>query len=98
MTNEPKSLSLYLAIAAVLVAPLLYFTSAHVDEKVAPVGSYVAQAYGAAQDITLVRLTNSKWRAKTPQTDCNPARLQLAFPLGAGGCRGGVAPYRASAS
>lgn len=48
MTNEPKSLSHYLLTATLIVAPVLYFISAHVDEKVAPVSGYIAQTYGVA--------------------------------------------------
>lgn len=55
MTNEPKSLSRYLVIATLMVAPVLYFIDAHVDSKVAPVSGYIAQVYGVAQDRTLAQ-------------------------------------------
>ena len=46
MHEEPKSMLRYFAIAIVMVAPLLYFISAHVGEKVAPVSGFVAQTLG----------------------------------------------------
>lgn len=55
MNHEPKSLSRYLAAAFLFVAPVLYFISAHVDQKVAPVSGYVAQVYGVAQDSKLAQ-------------------------------------------
>lgn len=48
MHDEPKSILRYVAAAALLVAPLLYFVSTHIDTKVAPVSGYVAQTYGVA--------------------------------------------------
>ena len=48
MHEEPKSMLRYVAIAIVLVAPLLYLISAHVDKKVAPVSGFVAQTLGVA--------------------------------------------------
>jgi len=46
MTNEPKSMTRYLAVAFAVVVPVLAFISSHVETKVAPVSSYVAQVYG----------------------------------------------------
>lgn len=43
MHEEPKSMLRYVAIALVLVVPTLYFISAHVDKKVAPVSGFIAQ-------------------------------------------------------
>jgi hypothetical protein len=48
MHEQPKSLGRYVGIAAIIVTPLLYFISAHVDHKVVPVSGYVAQTYGVA--------------------------------------------------
>ncbi len=48
MHDQPKPLGRYVGIAAIIVTPLLYFISAHVDQRVAPVSGYVAQTYGAA--------------------------------------------------
>lgn len=55
MTNEPKSMSRYVLTATLIVAPLLYFIAAHVDQRVAPVSGYVAQVYGVAQDSKLAQ-------------------------------------------
>jgi hypothetical protein len=46
MHAEPKSLSRYLAVAALVVIPAFVAFSAHVETRVAPVASYVAQVYG----------------------------------------------------
>ena len=57
MHDEPKSMIRYLAMAALAVAPVLYFISAHVDQKVAPVSGYVVQTFGVtAQDSKLARV------------------------------------------
>ena len=46
MNTEPKSLSRSIAMAAVVVIPAFVAFSVHVETKVAPVASYVAQAQG----------------------------------------------------
>ena len=46
MHEEPKSMLRYVAVALILVAPVLYFIASHVDTKVAPLSGFVAQTVG----------------------------------------------------
>ncbi|MGH6624588.1 MAG: hypothetical protein ACREBN_11470 [Burkholderiaceae bacterium] len=54
MTNEPKSLGRYIAVATLVVIPAFLAFSSHVETKVAPVASYVAQVYGVQAPTQMV--------------------------------------------
>ncbi|MGH6622734.1 MAG: hypothetical protein ACREBN_02125 [Burkholderiaceae bacterium] len=60
MTNEPKSLSHYLFIATLIVAPVMAFITTHVDTKVTPVSGYVAQVYGVQDGAARVALASEQ--------------------------------------